>query len=194
MVLVVKFLLNSFILGSSMEYVNSRHVIYRLDLATRSSSSFFLMAYEFDDPFAALMSSSARHSAIVLMFLKAASRAPVQSNQMAWLTLLRGDTSTACLLTVPARPIRVESSRGPELMMALTNTWSGFSPVKRWMISKLCLTILTVRSFFPLFLPCIIRLLTRRSTIGHWALRNLLAAYLPAEWGRNLANLSLAAM
>ena len=39
-----------------------------------------------------------------------------------WLTLLRGDTSTACLLTVPARPIRVESSRGPELMIALTST------------------------------------------------------------------------
>lgn len=32
---------------------------------------------------AALISSSAKHSAIVLMFLKAASRAPVQSNQMA---------------------------------------------------------------------------------------------------------------
>jgi len=32
---------------------------------------------------AALMSSSATHSAIVLMFLKAASRAPVHSNQMA---------------------------------------------------------------------------------------------------------------
>ena len=97
------------------------------------------------------------------------------------------------------------------MMMALTRTCRGFSPVSRWMISKLCLTILTVRSFFPLFLPCIIRLnrrkvivlltssvlsylLTRRSTMGHWALRNLLAAYLPAEWGRNLANLSLAAM
>lgn len=32
---------------------------------------------------AALMSSSARHSAIVLMFRKAASRAPVHSSQMA---------------------------------------------------------------------------------------------------------------
>lgn len=57
---------------------------------------------------------------MVLMFLKAASRAPVQSNQMAWLTLLKGETSTACLLTVPALPIRVESSRGPELMIAVT--------------------------------------------------------------------------
>lgn len=35
---------------------------YRLDLATRSSSSFFLIAYEFEDPLAALMISSARHS------------------------------------------------------------------------------------------------------------------------------------
>lgn len=59
---------------------------------------------------------------MVLMFLNAASRAPVQSNQMAWLTLRNGETSTACLLTVPARPIRVESSRGPELIMAVTKT------------------------------------------------------------------------
>merc|ERR1719445_2141279 len=146
------------------------------------------------EPLAALISSSARHSAMVLMFLKAASRAPVHSSQIAWLTLLRGDTSTAYLLTVPARPIRVESSRGPELMMAWTRIWRGLSPVRRWMISKLCFTILTVNSFLPLFLPCIIRLFTRRSTMGHWALRNLLAAYLPAEWGRNLANFSLTAM
>ena len=51
--------------------------IYRLDLATRSISSFFLMAYELDDPFAAFMISSARHSAMVLMLRKEASRAPV---------------------------------------------------------------------------------------------------------------------
>lgn len=43
-----------------------------------------------------------------------------------WLTLLSGDTSTACRLTVPARPIRVESSLGPELMMAVTRTCRGF--------------------------------------------------------------------
>merc|ERR1719270_1391482 len=58
------------------------------------------------------MSSSAKHSAMDLMFLKEASRAPVHSSQMAWLTRRRGDTSTACLRTVPARPILVESSRG----------------------------------------------------------------------------------
>ncbi|KAJ8922219.1 hypothetical protein NQ315_004156 [Exocentrus adspersus] len=69
---------------------------------------------------AAFINSSARHSAIVLMLRNAASRAPVQSNHMAWFTLRKGETSTACLLTVPARPIRVESSRGPELIMADT--------------------------------------------------------------------------
>lgn len=53
--------------------------LYRLALATRSISSFFLMAYELEDPFAALISSSARHSAMVLMLRKADSRAPVVS-------------------------------------------------------------------------------------------------------------------
>merc|ERR1712045_596201 len=113
------------------------------------------MAQLLEEPLAALISSSARHSAMVLMLRKAASRAPVHRSQIAWLTLLRGDTSTACLLTVPVRPILVESSRGPELMTALTRIWRGFSPV--------------------------MRLFTRRSTTGHWALRNLLAANLPAE-------------
>lgn len=65
---------------------------HRLDFATRSSSSFFckhinsnviciyfimkptLMAYELDEPLAALMSSSARHSAIDLTLRKADSR------------------------------------------------------------------------------------------------------------------------
>lgn len=70
--------------------------------------------------FAALINSSARHSAIVLILRKDASLAPVHNNQIAWFTLLKGDTSTACLLTVPARPIRVESSRGPELIIAET--------------------------------------------------------------------------
>ena len=112
-----------------------------------------------------------------------------RQNINTWLTLLRGDTSTACLLTVPARPIRVESSRGPELMMAWTRIWRGLSPVRRWMISKLCFTILTVNSFLPLFLPCIIRLFTRRSTMGHWALRNLLAAYLRWKIFQNLVKI-----
>ena len=53
--------------------------LYRLAFATRSISSFFLMAYELDDPLAALISSSARHSAMVLMLRKADSRAPVVS-------------------------------------------------------------------------------------------------------------------
>lgn len=72
----------------------------------------------------ALISSSAKHSAMVLMFLKAASRAPVHSSHIAWLTRRRGDTSTAWRRTVPARPIRVESSRGPEFMMANTKIWN----------------------------------------------------------------------
>ena len=33
------------------------------------------------------------------------------------------------------------------------NTSIGFSPVKRWMISKACLTILIALAFFPVFLP-----------------------------------------
>lgn len=45
---------------------------------------------------AALISSSARHSAMVLMFLKAASLAPVHSSQMAYKTrdsrTLEGET------------------------------------------------------------------------------------------------------
>ena len=38
------------------------------------------------------------------------------------LTRRRGDTSTDWRRTVPARPMRVESSRGPALLMALTST------------------------------------------------------------------------
>jgi len=76
--------------------------------------------------FAALISSSAKHSAIVLMLRNDASRAPVVSKLMAWLTRRSGDTSTACLRTVPARPILVESSRGPLFITAVTTTCSGF--------------------------------------------------------------------
>jgi hypothetical protein len=86
------------------------------------------------------MSSSARHSEMDLMLRKEASRAPVVSRKIAytlvrqnikeknetWLTRRRGETSTAWRRTVPARPMRVESSRGPALMMALTSTCRGF--------------------------------------------------------------------
>ena len=44
--------------------------VYRLALATRSISSFFLIAYELLLPFDALIISSARHSAHVLMLRK----------------------------------------------------------------------------------------------------------------------------
>lgn len=51
--------------------------------------------YLLEEPLAALMSSSARHSAMVLMFLKALSRAPVVKRYIAWLTRLSGEISTA---------------------------------------------------------------------------------------------------
>jgi len=50
---------------------------YRFALATRSISSFFLMAKEFWLSLAALINSSARHSAMVLMLRKEVLRAPV---------------------------------------------------------------------------------------------------------------------
>lgn len=164
---------------------------------------------------AALISSSAKHSAIVLMLRNAASRAPVHNNQMAWLTRLNGETSTAWRRTVPARPIRVESSRGPELMMAETRiyegkintddvqrlialttklTCKGFSPVNKWMISKACLTMRTDISFLPLLRPRIMSELVKRSTIGHCALRKRFTVNRPAEWGRYRAYFSLTAM
>merc|ERR1712018_3161 len=106
-------------------------LICLLDLATLSNSSFFLIAKLFDEPLAAFISSSAKHSAMVLMFLNAAFLAPVHNNQIAWLTRRVGETSQACLLTEPALPILVESSRGPELTIAFTMTWMGFSPVNK---------------------------------------------------------------
>jgi len=72
---------------------------------------------------------------------------------MAWLTLLNGETSTACFLTTPPAPILVESSLGPANNKALTTTYKGFLPVRRWMISNVCLTILMALAFLPVFLP-----------------------------------------
>jgi hypothetical protein len=99
----------------------------------------------------------------------------------AWLTRLNGETSTACLRTVPWDPIRVESSRGPVLTIPSTrlhaegqpereevaegrrtHTWMGFSPVRRWTISKAWATIRTAICFFPEFLPFIMRLCDAR--------------------------------
>ncbi len=78
---------------------------------------------------------------------------------------------------------------------ALRNVWKTVtSPVSRWMISKACLTMRTVSSFLPLLRPCIIMEFVTRSTMGHWALRKRLAAYLPLEWGRYLAYFSFTAM
>lgn len=82
----------------------------------------------------------------------------------AWLTRLKGETSTACLRTVPRiptpvrllpprqrtskrsapwDPMRVESSRGPQATTASTKTWIGFWSVRRWTISKACATMRT---------------------------------------------------
>ena len=41
---------------------------------------------------------------------------------MAWLILLKEETSTAYLLTLPPLPILVESSLGPQLEIALIKT------------------------------------------------------------------------
>ena len=72
-----------------------------------------LMAYELDEPLAALMSSSARHSAIDFTLRNADSRVyqdkvrnremckmrkgrtPIVRSEIAWFTLRRGETSTA---------------------------------------------------------------------------------------------------
>merc|ERR1711903_49127 len=125
------------------------------------------MAYELDEPLAALMNSSARHSAMVLMLRKAASRAPVVRSQMAMLTRRRGETSMA---------------------------WIGFSPVRRWMISQVCFMMRTARIFLPLLRPCIISELVMRSTMGHWAFLKRFFDQRPAEWGRNTALADFAAM
>src|SRR3990167_8860067 len=55
---------------------------------------------------------------------------------MAWLTRRRGETSTAWRRAVPPPPMRVASSRGPELLTASTRTWIGFFPVIKRMISN----------------------------------------------------------
>ena len=107
-----------------------------MDFAILSSSSFFLTAYESVELLLALMSSSARHSAIVRDDLKADFLQPSVMRPSAWFTLLSGDTSHACLRTVPPTPIRVESSLAPQYWTALTNTTIGFSPVDRLMRSN----------------------------------------------------------
>merc|ERR1719510_2942812 len=58
------------------------------------------------------------------------------------------------------------------------------------MISKLCLTILTVSSFLPLFLPCIIRLLTSLHN-GALSLTEPLGCVPPSRVGQELGELVL---
>merc|ERR1719378_256189 len=84
------------VLGSPTQVTSSKsYFVYLLDLATRSNSSFFLIAKLLEDPLLALINSSARHSAMVLMDLKEASLVPVHTSQMAWFTRRSGATSTA---------------------------------------------------------------------------------------------------
>lgn len=124
------------------------------------------------------MISSAKFSAMVLMDLMDFSLHPLVMLKIATLTLLKGDTSTACLLTTPPDPILVESSLGPALITAFTKTSKGFSPVSKWMISKAFLTMLMALAFLPVFLPWYYIDPTNLSTIGHKAFLNLLTWYL----------------
>eukprot|EP00955_Chlamydomonas_euryale_P077989 363066-Chlamydomonas_euryale.AAC.4 len=96
---------------SAVSYITSRSLVAEADPAGTT--------HLFDEPFAAFTSSSARHSAMVLMLRNEASRAPVVSSQIAWLTRRRGEMSTAWRRTTPAEPMRVASSRGPLRMYAV---------------------------------------------------------------------------
>jgi hypothetical protein len=110
--------------------------------------------FRFDDSFEQLTISSAKHSAIDLMLLNDDKRAPIQIKKIAWLTRRIGDTSTACLLTVPDEPTLHESSLGPPFLIASTTICTGFcSGCNKCTISNACLTILTAFNFLPLFLP-----------------------------------------
>ena len=93
-----------------------------LALAFFSTSSFFLTANELLLNLAAFMISSAKHSAILLVFLKAAFLAPSAILNNPTLTLLIGETSTAYFLTTPPLPILVLSSLGPPLTTPLIKT------------------------------------------------------------------------
>ena len=46
-------------------------------------------------------------------------------------------------------------------------TWTGFWSVRTWMSSRVCLMIRHAISFFPLFLPCFMRVHASLSTMGH---------------------------
>ena len=93
-----------------------------LAFAFLSISSFFLIELQLGLFFDACKISSARISAIFLVFLKDLSLAYLAIKNIAWLILLKGETSTACLFTFPPFPILVESSLGPQLPSASTKT------------------------------------------------------------------------
>merc|ERR1712173_115442 len=119
---------NNFSRDGGKKIVRKKHEIYRFDAAARSVSCFFLTAKEVLFASAAAKISSARHSGRVLIFRKVALRTPFAIIYNALFTRRIGETSTACKRTTPALPTRQESSRGPELQMALTRIWIGFSP------------------------------------------------------------------
>ena len=70
---------------------------YLFDTATLSNSSFFLKAYEFGDSFAAFISSSAKHSAIVFILRKAASRAPKKIKYFTYKKMLAIKKNYLCI-------------------------------------------------------------------------------------------------
>lgn len=86
---------------------------------------------------------------------------------LTWLTRLSGDTSTACLLTVPARPIRVESSLGPELIIADTRTCSGFCKNQKVLGGSLSLWLF-VCLVYKLHIPTTVNKLNAMSSITLW--------------------------
>ena len=154
-----------------------------LVFAIFSISSFFLIEKHYGFSFSQLMISSAKTSATVLLFLNAVYLTPIVIKKIAQLTLLKGDTSTACFLTTPPAPILVESSLAPAFYNAPTYTSNGFLPVIKLITSKACFTILMDKHFFPLFLPWNINAFTNLSTIGQFTFLNLLMVYLPEVWG-----------
>ena len=131
--------------------LNVFHPLYRVPTNTKCEQTKtmvreFCFSYLLGNPLAALMSSSATHSAIVLMFLFAASRSPVVSNKMAWFTRLRGEISTACLLTTPADPILVAFSHGPLVSPDKTITMRIRFKVAIKKVTKIWVYLLTMPS------------------------------------------------
>ena len=63
------------------------------------------------------------------------------------------------------------SSAGALFSMACTRISTGFFPVRMWIISKACFTMLVARAFLPEFLPGRMKPFMNRSTMFTRALR-----------------------